>query len=363
MPTKITPYAEQEMIKYFDTAYKSYQEIILTIKPKPRSEIIAILQAAEVATQKPPAIRTPTAMPDDVHPRLSGSPMAYGYGRVSDHESYYDRQLSVPAQEQRITNYFTYHLENKGVKWGGFYDDGKNISGRKYPFSMRPAGKTIISMLRRGDHVIFDRLDRLCRSTKDFLNLKDWFKQNNIGLHILNANGISINTDSPMGEMFMTIMAAAAQLDADNISMRMRDSFNYRRKNRGYLTQDPPIGIDYNSTTGEASWNMEERLISGAMYLMFYKANIKALACYESFLLWSKTIPGYTPPPKLVVHKWQQNKARDIIKTETFYHKIGMSIDEPPYAMFSKQQVCHIVGVEMRNQSHAIMHYPLPWEE
>ena len=81
----------------------------------------------------------------------------------------------------------------------------------------RPELQRMLSDLQTNDVVVVKSLDRLSRSTKDMLELIETIKTKGASLKILDLN---IDTNTPLGEFFMTIIAAIAQLERQTIKER-----------------------------------------------------------------------------------------------------------------------------------------------
>lgn len=84
----------------------------------------------------------------------------------------------------------------------------------------RPMLQKMLSELSEGDVLVVKSLDRLSRSTKDLLDIVEQIKQTGAQLRILDLN---IDTATPIGEFFLTVMGALGQLERKTIKERARE--------------------------------------------------------------------------------------------------------------------------------------------
>lgn len=99
---------------------------------------------------------------------------------------------------------------------------GKNVSGRP----------KLIDALKRldnkeADALIVTRIDRLARSTKDFLDIVDRANKNNWRLILLDLN---LDTSTYQGRFVVTIMSALAEMERGIIAERAKDIHKDRRE-------------------------------------------------------------------------------------------------------------------------------------
>jgi DNA invertase Pin-like site-specific DNA recombinase len=92
----------------------------------------------------------------------------------------------------------------------------EKVSGR---ITKRTELDKCLEYLREGDILVIYKLDRLGRTTKQLIELSQWFEENKIELQIIDMN---INTKDAMGKMFFTIMSAFAELEASLLSERTK---------------------------------------------------------------------------------------------------------------------------------------------
>jgi DNA invertase Pin-like site-specific DNA recombinase len=135
-----------------------------------------------------------------------------GYARVSTEEQA-DRGLSLSAQRERIAAFATAH----GYALLRVEEDA-GVSGRLPP-RRRPAMAGALEAIRAGeaDGLVALKLDRLSRSTRDTLSLVEGAER--AGWRLLSVSE-ALDTGSAAGRMVVTILAALAQMEREQIGER-----------------------------------------------------------------------------------------------------------------------------------------------
>lgn len=145
--------------------------------------------------------------------------IAYCYARVSTQMQAEDG-ISLGAQEKQLkaaaeaAGYEAVILREEGRS-------GKNIHGRPV---LRQALEDLDTGKAKALYVT--RLDRLARSTRDFLSIVDRSHKNEWRLALLD---LGLDTATYQGRFVVTIMAAMAEMERGMISMRQKDVHKDRR--------------------------------------------------------------------------------------------------------------------------------------
>ena len=81
------------------------------------------------------------------------------------------------------------------------------------------------------------KLDRLARSTKDLMSIIQELDRKNVGLHILD---LGIDTQTPTGQLMLTILGGIAQFEREIMLERQREGVN-KAKSEGKYTGRKPL--------------------------------------------------------------------------------------------------------------------------
>ncbi|MDF3414421.1 recombinase family protein [Sulfitobacter sp. M57] len=129
-----------------------------------------------------------------------------GYARVSSRSQSLDIQIEA--------------LSNAGVSREHLYLD--KTSGRKR--KGRAALEDLLGRgIRKGDTLVCTRLDRLARSTRDLLQITETLEQKGVDLKVLEQ---PIDTSSPAGRLFFTILGAFGEFEASIRAERQREGID-----------------------------------------------------------------------------------------------------------------------------------------
>ena len=148
--------------------------------------------------------------------------IAYCYARVST-QMQVDDGVSLDAQEKQLR----YAAESQGYEVEMLREEGrsgKNITGR-------PVLTAALESLDKGEAeaLFVTRLDRLARSTRDFLSIVDRSHKYGWRLALLD---LGLDTATYQGRFVVTIMSAMAEMERGMISLRQKDVHQDRRDNK-----------------------------------------------------------------------------------------------------------------------------------
>ncbi len=158
--------------------------------------------------------------------------IAIGYTRVSTVEQA-DEGVSLDAQAAKLRDW----CERNGHGVPRLESD-EGISGKRA--DNRPALQRALDAVcrERGVLVVYS-LSRLCRSTRDALDIAERLKR--AGAHLVSVTE-QIDTTHAMGAFFFTVMAALAELERRLIGERTREALGHKRRNGHKLGGLSPYG-------------------------------------------------------------------------------------------------------------------------
>ena len=100
----------------------------------------------------------------------------------------------------------------------------------------RPELENMLSFIREGDVVYTESISRLARSTKDLLNIVEEIK--NKGALFVSQKE-SIDTNTPQGKFMLTVFAAMAEMEREQIRQRQAEGIAIAKQNGIYKGRVP----------------------------------------------------------------------------------------------------------------------------
>ena len=204
---------------------------------------------------------------------FNGDFMVGIYVRVSTEEQALNG-FSIRAQIEKLTAYCT-------IKEWDIYDvykddgiSGKNIKDRKELLRLIDDIKQ-----KKVNNILVYKIDRLTRSTKDLIELVDFFNLNNCSFNSFTEN---IDTLSSTGRMFIKIIGIFAEFERENISERVR--FGLERKvKEGYSIASKNVSYGYYKEKNNKIQKIDEYqayIVRKIFNLYYYGYSLSHIANY-----------------------------------------------------------------------------------
>lgn len=183
----------------------------------------------------------------------------YGYVRVSTLQQATEGE-SLETQKKQVIGY----AESRGLDLpidNVFIERG--VSGGA-EFKTRPEGARLVELLQSGDTVIFPKLDRGFRNTRDALNTLHDLKEKGVSVHSIDLGGDV--TGNGVGAIIFTILSAFATFEKDRIATRIKE-VKQRRKDEGFYIGGRR-GFGFDVVDGIKVPNVEEQKLLKQMKKM-----------------------------------------------------------------------------------------------
>ena len=105
----------------------------------------------------------------------------------------------------------------------------------------RPELEMMLAFVREGDTVVIESISRLARSTRDFLNILAELEEKHVTLVSLKEQ---IDTSTPTGRFLVSIFAALAQLEREQILTRQKEGIAAQKAKGIYTGGRPKVQVD-----------------------------------------------------------------------------------------------------------------------
>ena len=193
--------------------------------------------------------------------------MIYGYLRVSTADQG-ENGVSLDAQQGEILA----SARGRPVQWV------KDVCSGSIEFKLRPGGAYISENLNRNDMIIAVKLDRLFRDTGDALATIERWGVMGVDVTILNLGGSTVDTRSPIGKMFFTLIAAFAEFERALIRERTRAALQHQKSIGKSRTSLRPFGYDIDEDRNTFPRDDEQILLNKMIYLKCHGSKTRDIA-------------------------------------------------------------------------------------
>jgi len=175
------------------------------------------------------------------------------YTRKSTDEGLDREFTTLDAQREACEAYIASQQHEGWIALPARYDDG-GFSGATLD---RPAMQRLLADIEAGqiDVLVCYRLDRVSRSLLDFLHLMEFLDAHQVALVSVTQ---SIKTDTSMGRLMLSVLAAFGAYERELIAERTRDKMSAARRKGKWTGGTPVLGYDVHPDGGKLVVNEAE---------------------------------------------------------------------------------------------------------
>ena len=186
----------------------------------------------------------------------------YFYGRCSSDENF-DKGSSIETQLSKSNAYAVIKdlTIDKQIT--------ESISGT-VKFNNRPMGLELMSVLKKGDHIICSALDRFSRNTLDLLQVIEKFKRMKVSLHFTEFG--EVTGSDAMGSVFVKLLSVFAEFYSKQCSEKQKATKDRLKSQGKYCGAKKPYGYDVDQNNYLIPCEKEQQVIR-QMQLMRKQGN------------------------------------------------------------------------------------------
>ena len=171
---------------------------------------------------------------------------------------------SLDNQRERAESYIESQTDQGWRAIPDRYDDGGFSGGT----TDRPALQRLIADIETGlvDVIVVYKLDRLSRSVCDFVNLHRFLEKHRVEIVSVTE---PIDTRTPMGRAFVTVLMSFGQMEREQTAERTRDKMHAARRRGKWTGGTPILGLDTAPEGGRLVVNKDEAEQVRAIFELF----------------------------------------------------------------------------------------------
>ena len=109
-------------------------------------------------------------------------------------------------------------------------------------FANRPEGSKLTQLVTTGDIIIFPKLDRAFRNTRNALNVLHDMKERKVSIHFIDLGGDV--TGNGIGAIVFTILSAFATFERERIATRIREVKQVQKAQGKFTGGRRPFGFE-----------------------------------------------------------------------------------------------------------------------
>lgn len=197
----------------------------------------------------------------------------YSYCRISELEASLEQEELNAILEPEMLSIQTYCLHQGWFMTETLKDSNCNWNQELY---RRDAGKQLMSLLVPGDVVLCSKLERICSSSHEVINLMQKLKEKSVQLHIVELGGDIINEQLSVN--FAEVAEIFSALERRKSAERIKSVKQRQRKQGRYLGGSRPFGYMIHENGRLIENPMEQKVLRRILELKKLGKSLRAIS-------------------------------------------------------------------------------------